>query len=299
MNVHILSVLVMVGSIFIQPVETPDEPPTPEGPAQIVFASNRGEDPNVLGLYLLDPETLEVTPLETGFEVTYLPRWSPDGTQILFSVPGVWHLYSIEPNGENLTQITDFRSNNGDWSPDGSQIVFQSDHDNEPEDTPDIYIIDIDGENLVEILDDPEVVDFGPRWSGAGDKILFISARTGNYEVYLMNTDGSDQVQVTDSGAPILNAALSPDGSKIVFTYPQGENFTDLFIIDNDGSTDSVVRLTEDADRDINPVWSPDGEKIVFHSNKSGTADLWMINADGTDLVQLTNDEFYDDYPDW
>ena len=267
--------------------------------AQIVFVSNRGEDPNVTGLYLLDPETLTVTPLDSGFEAVVLPAWSADGTRIAFAVPDVWNLYSIQPDSTNLTQITDFRSNNPDWSPDGSRLVFQSDHQNEPENTPDIYLIDADGTNLVEILDDPEKIDYNPRWSPDGSRILFLSSRTGNMEIFTIDPDGSNPVQVTDSKNPVSGAAWSPDGEKIVFVYGAG-TATDLYVIHKDGALDSVIRLTADASSESSPSWSPDGERIVFSSDSSGNWDLWMVKADGSgEAEQLTNDEYYDAFPDW
>jgi Tol biopolymer transport system component len=283
------------------PTNTPAPTATPEPPAgpRVVFVSNRGEDPNELDLFILNLDSMEITPLNTGFDAVTLPKWSPDGSKILFAVKDVWNLYTIDADGTNLTQITDFRSNNGDWSPDGTQIVFQSDHQNEPQDTPDLYRIDVTGENLVEILDDPAVPDFNPRWSADGNQIVFISGRTGNLEVFLMNADGSDVVQVTTGGSPITNASLSPDGNRIAFTYPPGGKFTDLYVIDKDGSLDSVVRLTKDATFDDGTAWSSDGKRIFFYSDRSGTYDLWMINADGSNPVQLTDDEYYDSYPDY
>jgi Tol biopolymer transport system component len=282
------------------PTDTPEPSPTPvpAGP-RLVFVSNRGGDPNKLDLFILNLDSMEITPLNTGFDAVALPKWSPDGSKILFAVKDVWNLYTIDADGTNLTQVTDFRSNNGDWSPDGTQIVFQSDHQNEPQDTPDIYRIDVTGENLVEILDDPAVPDFNPRWSADGSQIMFISGRAGKYQVFLMNADGSDVVQVTAGGSSITNASLSPDGNRIAFTYPQGGKFTDLYVIGKDGSPDSVVRLTQDATFDDGTAWSPDGEKIFFYSDRSGNYDLWMINADGTNPVQLTDDEYYDVYPDY
>jgi len=47
------------------------------------------------------------------------------------------------------------------------------------------------------------------------------------------------------------------------------------------------------------PSFSPDGKQIVFASNMSGSWELWTINVDGTNLVQLTDDEYYDAFPDW
>jgi len=267
------------------------------GSDRIAFVSNRGDDPNALGLYLLDVETLEITPVETGFETVLFPKWSPDGNTILFTVPDVWNMYTIHADGSNLTQLTDFRSANGDWSPDGSKIVFQSDHQNEPEDTPDIYIIDANGENLVEILDAPETADYSPRWSPAGDKILFLSNKSGKAEIYSMNPDGSDVTQLSDSKDQLVDAAWSHDGSRLAFSYGSG-NVVNLYASDPDANS-NVVRLTSSGDMNQFVSWSGDGEQVVFSSNRSGNWDLWTVNADGSNPVQLTDDEHYDAYADW
>jgi Tol biopolymer transport system component len=284
----------------VPPTDTPEPTPTPvpAGP-RVVFVSNRGDDPDKTDLYILDVESGEITPLNTGFDAVVFPKWSPDGSKILFAVRDVWNLYTIEPDGSNLTQVTDFRSNNADWSPDGGQIVFQSDHQNEPVDTPDIYVVDADGGNLVELLDAPEYADFNPRWAPGSNQIMFLSNRTGHFEIFLMNADGSEVTQVTEGGASITNASISNDGEWIAFVYPQGGNFTDMYRIDKSGDLDSVVRLTKDATFDDGPAWSPDNEKIFFYSDRGGNVDLWMFDADGSDPVQLTDDEYYDAYPDY
>jgi TolB protein len=277
---------------------TPDVTPVPMGP-RIVFVSNRGDDQDVFDLYILDMETEEIIPLNTGIGDVVLPKWSPDGNQILFGVRHVWNLYIINIDGTGLTQLTDFRSNNGDWSPDGTQIIFQSDHQNEPQDTPDIYRIDVDGKNLVEILDDPPVADFNPRWSPDGSHIMFISDRSGNYEVFVMNADGSDVKQITDSEFPIIDFSLSPDDTLIVYTYAYAyPDAADLYTIDKD---ESVVQITDNKGEafDESPSWSMDNKKIFFSSNRSGNKDLWVIDIDSSDLVQLTDDQYDDSSLDY
>jgi len=280
---------------------TPETTLSPPGPS-FVFVSNRGNDSIKTDLYILDIEKDEIIPLNTGLSDVVLPKWSPDGSKILFAVKDVWNLYTINADGTGLTQLTDFRSNNGDWSPDGSKIVFQSDHQNEPKDTPDIYVIDAEGKNKVEILDEPSTADFSPRWLPDGSQIMFISNRTGNYEVFRMGTDGSNIVQITKTDSPIIDIALSPDSSRIAFTYayayPQA---ADLYIIDKDGSLDTLVQLTDNRGKALNdsPSWSLDGKKIYFSSNSNGNYDVWMINNDGSNPVQLTDDEYNDSFPDY
>ncbi|RME89744.1 MAG: hypothetical protein D6770_03825, partial [Anaerolineae bacterium] len=277
-------------------------PPTKKpytGPPLIVFASNRGGNPQATELYLIDPQSGEITPLNTGVETAVLPSWSPDGSTIAFAQALKWHIYTVSADGSDLFQVTDFSSNNPDWAPDGSRLVFQSDARNEPKDTPDIYLIDPNGENLTEILDDPEPADFSPRWSPDGSRILFVSNRNGPYSIFLMDPDGANIEEVIPGGkSPVTYGAWSPDGERIAFVYGSGSR-AEIYIVDKNGDPDTAVRLTKDDFQDSHPSWSPDGSQLVFASNRSGNWDLWLINADGSDLRQLTDDEYYDGDPDW
>ena len=92
-------------------------------------------------------------------------------------------------------------------------------------------------------------------------KILFTSVRDFNYGVYIMNPDGSEQVNLTDHRANDLNALWSPTGEKILFISDR-DGIRDLYLMDPDGS--NVQRLFEkEADRQ-DPSWSPDGKKITY-----------------------------------
>lgn len=275
---------------------TPSPTPVPTG-RRVAFVSNRGDDPQKLDLYILDLDSMEITALNTGFDQVILPQWSPDGKKILFAVAEVWNLYTIDADGSNLTQLTDFSSNNGDWSPDGKRIVFQSDHQNEPANVPDLYMIDTTGGNLTELLDTPDVIDYSPRWSPDGSQIMYISRQSGKDEIFIINADGSDPHRVSDSGDPVTEAVWSPNGNRIALSYG-GFGKTDLYVMDPDAIS-NVVRLTNDKKSNSNPSFSPNGKQVVFASKSSGNWDLWMIDADGGNPTQLTNDEYYDAYPDW
>ena len=94
-------------------------------------------------------------------------------------------------------------------------------------------------------------------------KILFTSARDGNYEVYSMNPDGSEQVNITQHRANDLYAVWSPTGEKILFISDRGGK-RDLYLMNADGS--DVRRVFKFKTKEIrrNPTWSPDGKQIAY-----------------------------------
>ena len=92
-------------------------------------------------------------------------------------------------------------------------------------------------------------------------KILFTSARDGNYEVYMMNSDGSEQVNLTQHRANDLDATWSPTGEKILFVSDR-DGTRDLYLMDPDGA--NVRRVFKKEIYRENPTWAPDGERIAY-----------------------------------
>jgi Tol biopolymer transport system component len=133
-------------------------------------------------------------------------------------------------------------------------------------------------------------------------KILFVSDRDsfvdplqwgydGQGEIYTMNADGSNTIQLKDSGGRNRCPTWSPDGSKIVFMSDRDsiiEWAWDIFVMNADGS--NVTRLTKNHARNLNPRWSPDGTKITFASDFGATnlLQIFTMNADGSDIRQVT-----------
>lgn len=137
--------------------------------------------------------------------------------------------------------------------------------------------------------------DGEPSWSPDGEKILFVSDREGNFDIYVMNADGSSPQNLTRNSAWDSEPAWSPDGKKIVFASDRDGNH-EIYSMNRDGT--GVKRLTHNALYDSRPAWSPDGTEIAFISFGE-YADLFVMNADGTGLVNLTQDLNYDSYPAW
>jgi Tol biopolymer transport system component len=126
---------------------------------------------------------------------------------------------------------------------------------------------------------------------GAGNgKILFESDRTNDYDLYLMNADGTGQTRISSNPGREGRAVWSPDGTKIAF-----KSGHDIYVINSDGS--GQTRLTTAAEHDENPSWSPDGSKIAFHSFRTGTAQIFVMNADGSNQTRLTNNTAYEYEP--
>src|SRR5215471_20327628 len=114
-----------------------------------------------------------------------------------------------------------------------------------------------------------------------------------------MKQNGTDKQQVTHMSGPAIFPDFSPDGSKLVFTaQPAGSPTRDIYVVGSDGS--GLVRLTSGTGNNVYPAFSPDGSKIVFNSNRTGTSQVYVMNADGSDQTQLTFDpQPKDQVSDW
>lgn len=137
-----------------------------------------------------------------------------------------------------------------------------------------------------------------PVWSPDGTKIVFLSFRDGNGEIYIMNPDGSRQIRLTNNPASDNWPAWSPDGTKIAFTSDRDGNY-EIYVMNADGS--GQTRLTNNPMTDYSPSWSPDGTKIAFTRRTSGTSGaIFFMNPDGSGQIPIINTASeIDDCVDW
>ena len=128
--------------------------------------------------------------------------------------------------------------------------------------------------------------------------IVFSSNRDGDWDIYSMDANGDNLLQLTDHAAPDEDPACSPDGRKIAFTSLRGLT-PGLYVMDSDGG--NVVRLTRDNFREGNPSWTPDGRRLAFSSFRIvvGNWEIYAMGADGNNLINLTNHKWLDVRPSW
>ena len=158
---------------------------------------------------------------------------------------------------------------------------------------PQIFVIGSNGAGETNITRNATGND-SPSWSPDGTKVAFSSNRDGNWEIYVMNADGSGTTRLTvnrsaDDAAP----TWSPDGSKIAFHSDRDGNY-EVYVMNADGSGQTNLTKESGAE-DAMPSWAPNGSRIVFASE----GDLYTMNADGTSQARLTSGTADDFYPAW
>lgn len=134
-------------------------------------------------------------------------------------------------------------------------------------------------------------------------RIAFETYLNDNWEILVMNADGTGEVNITDRPSSDKSPCWSPDGSKIAFhSRKQGEEEVylndDIFVMNADGS--NRVNITNNPADDAHPAWSPGGAKIAFASERSGSWQVYTMDADGSDVANLSNNApVLNTFPRW
>jgi len=155
-----------------------------------------------------------------------------------------------------------------------------------------IQIVNADGSGGRVLTSDSG--DFSPSWAPDGSRLAFdrYNRVKSGRDIYVMNADGSGLKRLTNDGFDDSDPSWSPDGQKIAFG--QGGRITTMSASDGSG----LIALTAGG-YDWHPTWSPDGRKIAFGSDRTGINAVYVMNADGSVVRQLTKYPEGDYVPWW
>ena len=161
-----------------------------------------------------------------------------------------------------------------------------------------VYSMDSDGSNRTQLAEGQSGFLSAPTWAPDGSRIAFVSDRDGKPNIWVMDSDGGNLVNLTQQDAKDHSPAWSPDGEWIAFASVRDSLYWELYAMRPDGS--DVRRLTwwEDAS-DLSPSWSPDGTRLAFASKRDGNWEIYVMDREGGNLTRLTDHEADDTSPAW
>ena len=253
------------------------------GGSAVARATNPGENGRIVfsglsgWIYTINPDGTgmkRVGPYSA--QNSTLPYWSPDGSRIIFFSSGP---YMMQADGSGVLKVP--AGSAGPWSPDGTKIVYSCGG---------ICVMAPDGSDIVQL----NTNGAQPTWSPDGTRIAFIRGTgDGHFQLWTMNSNGSDETLVHDDTVVLSLPDWAPDGSAILLDRGDGGSHPhQIWSVEPDGS--NPTQLTTNGQNDYQ-AWSPDGTKIVFASSRGG---MWLMNADGSNQVRIKGKiEF--SHPNW
>lgn len=273
----------------------------------LVFASNVWAKELITYSHLTD-DTWQIWVMDTDGQnkrqVTYSPddkrgpTWVNQGKKIAFRTSNS-RMYTIDLDGKNEEEILKKFGvvTNPNFSKANNTIIFIR-FDPRGKDKADIWTSDLQGENS-KLLTNDKIGKFQPRFSLKADKITFVQQDRNlkDYHIWMMNADGSNPQQLTTGAGFDTHPDFSPDEKFITFCSNRKENNYEIYVLELPAM--NIKQLTNQSGLDSQPRFSVDGQKIVFVSNRSGDQQIWVMNADGSNPVALTNEKNESIDPEW
>jgi TolB protein len=254
--------------------------------SKIYFVSNRSGHKEI---WVMDPDGSNQRQLSHFNSLSIMPAVSPDGTKIAFTSyargnPAIFILST--DTGRRLPFYNQVASLNEtpSFTPDGKQLLYASSASGWAQ----IYIANLDGSNLRRISN-TRALEVEPKVNPkTGNDLAFVSGRSGPQQIYRMNIDGTDVQRLSNGEGEAANPCWHPNGQILAFSWTRGFATGNFNIFIMDVATRNFNQLTYGAGRNEDPAWGPDGVHLAFMSTRTGTEQIWMMEANGTHLKQLT-----------
>jgi Tol biopolymer transport system component/DNA-binding winged helix-turn-helix (wHTH) protein len=219
--------------------------------------------------------------------------WTDDGKHIVFpdrpSYDSPSALFSLSLDTLTRVRLTSPPASwDGDWtpvmSPDGTKIAFIRSPEGSVRD---LYVMEAAGGKVTQLTHDGKLV-VGLTWTADSQDVVFSSNREGEFALWKVPAVGGaiERVAVGDENS--YSPAISRKGNLLAYSHGTGK--WDIVRVDLKSSARKVLtdQLLSSNEQDAAPEFSPDGKRIAFQSWRSGSQEIWICSADGSDPVQLT-----------
>lgn len=267
--------------------------------SRIVFVSERDGNSEI---YIMNADGSAQTRLTFNSQLDTYPLFRPDGLKIIFNslrdAERPQQIYTMNLDGSEQTRIEIDGIGGGmnpSYSPDGGKIVFANYY---------IFAMNADGSGVKQLTTQN---GYRPRWSPAGGKIAFSAQRNPaspfDSDVYIMNEDGSGQINLTHHAGTDEQSAFSPDGARIAFLSSRNGS-QEIYAMNADGS--EPLNLSRNSGLDGNPFWGAGGSAPSSALNeeallsvlstavaRSATRSVTFIFARALDTITATDPANY------
>ena len=273
---------------------------SPDG-SQIVHQAKISNDKSGIFLYTLATgKNIKLTDDTTVAD----PSFSYDGKQIAFTSwrDGNSELYVMNSDGSNVRRLTNHPAfdNYPVFAPDGTAIVFQSNRENE---RTEIYLQNLNGDSPPrKIASFNGETGISPKcWAADGTELLVWTNQNGKAQIVRAKIEPyPSKLVLSDETAGLSSPRLAPDGRQILYQAQLEDRRVEIRLTDLETRTTRSIFKTAPnypLNFPLAPAWSPDGQRIAFTDRAGGNSEIFIINTDGSNLRNLSNDPLPDTNP--
>lgn len=220
-----------------------------------------------------------------------MPRWSPDGSRILYTGyfrNGFPDIYSIDTTNNERTVFVSIKGTNtgARFSPDGQRVALVMSGEGNPE----VYLASAQGRIAARVTRTDRQIEATPSWSRDGSRLVVASdgVATGKPQLYFVRAVANSELQRVPTN--ISGYCAEPDWShadpdKIAFTAASGRGYQIAVHSIQAGKSEIVTRGTGDA---IEPCWLSDGRHVLYTSRAAGSSRIWIVDTETKRMTALS-----------